>query len=107
MALYWKTTAGKDSLMWQEWHVGESFPEINSRVVTMQVDGDELAAIVRALDPNHPFDIPGERLVQVATQEIEREGRKLLRNRKRIGYTLAILLGVIAGSIIGSIIFPV
>jgi len=43
--LYIKETHGIDST----WRVGEPIPDIVSRVVTFQADGDELEVILRAL----------------------------------------------------------
>lgn len=40
------------------WHVGEPFPELKGKVVKIQVDGDELEALLSAMKKKERNDIP-------------------------------------------------
>lgn len=57
MAAYFRSDATHG---WEQWHIGESLPELvdHSPVLLIQVDGDELAAIISALKPNQPPRCP-------------------------------------------------
>ena len=51
-----------DSGRWKVWHVGESLPQIEGRVITFQADGDELDIILASLDRRYKFNkyVPAE-----------------------------------------------